>query len=649
MSTLGWLPSGTVSTLGLSLVHFLWQGAAAALLLAVASAALRARSPRARYGVALALLMAMLLAPVATFVVLRDAESFDGPATLAATAGVPSPPVALSDGATVRLPLAQHTDPAAYLPALVAFWAAGVLLLSLRTMGGWALLWRLRRSGRRVLDLQEAATALARRMRISRPVRVCESVLVQVPTAMGWIKPMVLLPPATLLGLSAAQLELVLAHELAHIRRLDPLVALLQAAAETLLFYHPAVWWVSHRLRVEREECCDDAAVAVCGNAVAYARTLATLEELRLRAPRPVMALSGGSLAARVRRLVAPSGTTAGARWPVALLILLLAGAGAAPATLRAGSQRAGAGEASASEEAQPAPEGPSAVTIAQETKPEPETPSKREKTEAPSAPERASQPPVFTTREIIAMRQAGVTADFVEEFEALGHHGLGSDELIELRQSGVTPDYAREMAGLGYKLSREQLITLRQQGVTSDYVRELADEGLRELSPGALMQLRAQGVTPDYAHELRQAAGRPFSAMELTMLRNQGVNAEDVAAFKASGHTLLTAPRLAALRSQGVTADYVEEMKTLGYPQLSAPKLIALRSQGVTPDYVRELQELGYRDLSPGALINLRAMGVTPEWVRELKDAGWTGLSTDELVTLRSEGFQPQGWRRKP
>jgi beta-lactamase regulating signal transducer with metallopeptidase domain len=644
MSAFGWLQQGTVWTLGWTLVHFLWQGAAAALLLALANAALRGHSPRARYGVGLALLLAMLAAPVVTFVAVHEPVPVGTPPVLALTAAVPAPPLPPSGEPSLAPPAEGRADPAAYLPALVAFWAAGVLLLSLRTLGGWLLVFRLRRSGRAVAGLQEAAAALARRMRISRPVRVCESFLVQVPTAMGWIKPMILLPPATLLGLSAAQLELVLAHELAHIRRLDPLAALLQAAAETLLFYHPAVWWVSHRLRVEREECCDDAAVAVCGNAVAYARTLATLEELRLRAPGPVMALSGGSLAARVRRLVSPPGATAMARWPVALLILLLAGAGVAPATLRAGSQPAATSEAPPADEA---PAGAESASATEPQEPRVEPSGKQEKKPAPPAAERTAAPPVFTTQQIIAMGQAGVTPEFVEELEELGHRGLGSEELIELRQSGVTGDFVGELAELGYKLSTDQLIALRQQGVTPDYVRELAEEGLRDLSPGALAQLRNQGVTPDYAREMRQAAGRPFSTLELTMLRNQGVNPEDAAAFKASGH-VLTAPRLAALRNQGVTADYVEELKALGYPQLSSAKLIALRSQGVTADYVRELQELGYRDLQPGALINLRAMGVTPEWVRELREAGWTGLSTDELVTLRSEGFQPHGWRRQ-
>src|SRR5207302_2395764 len=116
----------------------------------------------------------------------------------------------------------------------------------------------------------------------------------------GWLRPAVLRPVSTLGGLSPGQLEAVLAHELAHVRRHDSLVSLLQAAVETLLFYHPAVWWASERVRAERELCCDDEAVAACGDALAYARALADLEALRPAPPRLALAATGGRLFDRI-------------------------------------------------------------------------------------------------------------------------------------------------------------------------------------------------------------------------------------------------------------------------------------------------------------------------------------------------------------
>jgi HEAT repeat protein len=120
----------------------------------------------------------------------------------------------------------------------------------------------------------------------------------------GWLRPVILLPASALTGLTPQQLEAIIAHELAHIRRHDYLINLLQAVIETLLFYHPAVWWVSRQIRQEREHCCDDLAVAVCGDSLTYARALLEMEQLRAAGPQLAMAVNGGSLMNRIQRLV---------------------------------------------------------------------------------------------------------------------------------------------------------------------------------------------------------------------------------------------------------------------------------------------------------------------------------------------------------
>ena len=129
-----------------------------------------------------------------------------------------------------------------------------------------------------------------------------ESAAVTVPTLVGWVRPVVLLPAAALSGLTPEQLEAILAHELAHVRRHDYLVNLLQSLVETLLFYHPAVWWVSAEVRAEREHCCDDLAVAVCGDRLVYVSALAELTSMERRAF--ALAATDGSLLDRVRRIL---------------------------------------------------------------------------------------------------------------------------------------------------------------------------------------------------------------------------------------------------------------------------------------------------------------------------------------------------------
>ena len=303
-----------VQALGWTLLHFLWQGAALAALFASLNWALRHATPTARYALAAATLLGMLAMPVATLSTLAARQvsaAESGPSCAASedpacSKAVPFLPAVLAT--PVSEPTRQQLEH--FLSPLVSLWTAGVLLLSLRTFGGWVLVQRLRVNGLSpVPEALEATLARLREaLRISAPVRLFQSALVQVPTALGWLRPVVLVPAGALVGLTASQLELVLAHELAHIRRRDYLVNLLQTAVETLLFYHPAVWWVSGRMRIEREHCCDDLAVAACGNPVGYARALADLERLGTRGPVLAMAASGGSLFDRVARLVTPRG-----------------------------------------------------------------------------------------------------------------------------------------------------------------------------------------------------------------------------------------------------------------------------------------------------------------------------------------------------
>ena len=159
---------------------------------------------------------------------------------------------------------------------LVALWFAGVLLFSLRTAGGFLVVARLRRLDSHPVGAELLARCrdLQQRLGITRVVRYCESVHLDAPAVLGWFRPVVFLPLSALTGLNEAQLRAVIAHELAHIRRFDAFINVFQVAVETLLFYHPAVWWLNKRIRADREDCCDDVAVSVTGGSVGYARAL---------------------------------------------------------------------------------------------------------------------------------------------------------------------------------------------------------------------------------------------------------------------------------------------------------------------------------------------------------------------------------------
>ncbi len=288
-----------VQTIGWVLIHFLWQGAVVAVVFAAGMLSLRKAQPTVRYAFGLFCLALMGLAPIVTgMAIYQDAAVV-----------LSLPAASIADQA-----LAVHASPSASwheflnaaMPLLVVAWAVCVLFLAFRLTLNWLHIRYLSANGVIPLDaqLQASVRTLQARFKLTRVVRVMESTLVHVPTVFGWLRPVILLPTSTLTGLTVNQIELVIAHEMGHIRRFDYVVNLIQVAIETLLFYHPAVRWVSRRIREEREKCCDDLVVSICGQPIEYAKALAGLESLRKMVPEPALGATGGILYQRIERIV---------------------------------------------------------------------------------------------------------------------------------------------------------------------------------------------------------------------------------------------------------------------------------------------------------------------------------------------------------
>jgi uncharacterized protein (TIGR03435 family) len=342
-----------VQALARALLHFIWQGALLAGAFLVATALTRAYSARLRYAIGCTVMSLMPIVFVATILRSESSPQAAFPSQRVTTPGSIVIPLD-SAGVDRAFPASSAIVPGsdadwltvlhlAALPGWTVFlWLAGVLALSMYTVVGWLRVQLLRQRSVEPANAAwtETMDNIARRLEISKPVRLYISAIAEVPTVIGWIRPFILLPFSAVTGLSQAQLRAILAHELAHVRRYDYLVNLLQNAIETLLFYHPAVWWVSRQIRQEREHCCDDIAVEVCGDVMVYAGALTQLEELRGTIPEPALAATGGELLARVRRLMGQRGEKAqdripasvGATMAVALVVAAVMGAGNAPA-----------------------------------------------------------------------------------------------------------------------------------------------------------------------------------------------------------------------------------------------------------------------------------------------------------------------------
>ncbi len=245
---------------------------------------------------------------------------------------------------SLAMPLAAAA-PAVRWPSLVlAAWLCGALLMTLRIAAQHRAVERLRRSAQPLpAAWRERVAALARALGLRAVPTVALSPACDTPIVLGLVRPLVLLPAGVLHGVSPEVLEAALAHELMHLRRLDPWLHAAQVGVEVLLFFNPAVWWLSWRVACEREHACDEAVLrARRVSPLPYARALVELEAWRQRpSPALTLGLGGPGLGARVRRLVQPRRVSRARRWAarvgvmlgVVLLVATLGRASGPPAT----------------------------------------------------------------------------------------------------------------------------------------------------------------------------------------------------------------------------------------------------------------------------------------------------------------------------
>ncbi|HVR37932.1 MAG TPA: M56 family metallopeptidase [Thermoanaerobaculia bacterium] len=545
--------SGPVAeAVGWALLHLVWQGVLVAAILAAALALLSRRSANARYLASCIALASLLVLGIAT--AWREYE----PDSVAMISTGKSVDVTVHQAA----PLGEITWLGwiqIHLPNIVLLWMIGVALLSARLLFSWVRAQRLARRGAEPpIEWTRTVARIADAMQLRRAVKLLESAAVEVPAVVGWLRPVILVPASALTGLSHEQLEMVLAHELAHIRRNDFLVNLLQAIVETLMFYHPAVWWMSRRVRIERENCCDDLAVAVTGNALQYARALTRLEELRATTPAAAVASNGGSLLDRIRRIAAPRDAAGvSSRWAAALatvtFVTLLFVAPSLPAK----------SDEPAPPTPPPAPAAPAPVIIedlpvvpgatAPTPPPTPRAPRVPRGTPTVNVAPAVAAAPTPRPMAVVAPRPAPMPEIPLTPIPPMTPMAMVDFEAMPLfDEPADKPD--------SEKLSIDELVQLRVMGVTPEYVSDI-----RKVFPAAtirqMVSLRAVGVTPEYLRDML-AAGAPIkTARDATTLRSLGVQPEFVKSLADAGYANLSVKDLTRLAAAGVNADYIRDL----------------------------------------------------------------------------------------
>jgi beta-lactamase regulating signal transducer with metallopeptidase domain len=645
---LHWISPMTMHSLGWALLHFLWQGAALAALAATAMAMFR--RPPARYAIGLAALALMLLSPLATFFFYFQPQTSTTASTMSSPLAAAAWPIArgntAASGATSWARATRSFDrPLDAFPWLVEAWLIGVALLSLRSAGGFILLERERRRKSAIVadHVLEICHTLQDQLGLNRAIQYCESAFLHAPAVIGWFRPIVFLPATALSGLSEEQLRMVIAHELAHIQRFDAFVNLFQVCVETLLFYHPAVWWLNKRIRAERELCCDETAVAVCGNAVEYARALTLMEEWRT-APELAMAANRGPLAERVLHLLGMHSSRAGIRKEgfagsiIFLTTALVAGnallgiAHPKPIVYASSSIRhmftAAALQAQAAPQAAPAAK-PSAAA-SQEPHPEQTPLSAQSYIDGMKSAGLGD----LSADDLIALKIQDVTPEYVRGMHELGLHP-DADGLVGMKVQGITPEYVKELRSLGFNPDVDQIVGMKVQGVTPEYVRGMKEAGI-PADADQIVGMKVQGVTPEYVREL-QGLGLKMDADEIVGLKVQGVTPAYVKGLRDQGFNP-DADDIVGMKVQGVTPEYIHDIRALGLNP-SADEIVGMKVQSVTPDYIKALQSAGFKP-SVDDIIGAKVQGVTPEFIELAHKHGFQNLTLDKLIQLKRLGI---------
>jgi bla regulator protein BlaR1 len=306
-----------VDSLGWTLLHFIWQGALIGCVTALLLTLLRNARPETRYNIACSGLLACLLWPAAELSLRLQGGDMVTAQMRFADALVASGAAGAPGGLLGWLQ--------AQLLWIVGLWAVCAAAMSLRMALGLLWIRQAQLSRRGDARLQAVVSQLSRQFGVARGVSLRVVDQLDSPVTAGWLRPVILVPAALATGMPHELLNALLAHEMAHVRRMDYLVTLGQNVIEILLFYHPAVWWISGRIRAEREQIADDLAARHTGEPRTLALALSELDRFQAYGQQLAIAANGGDLLSRVKRLVRPD--TQALNWKAAIPVLGLAAA----------------------------------------------------------------------------------------------------------------------------------------------------------------------------------------------------------------------------------------------------------------------------------------------------------------------------------
>jgi beta-lactamase regulating signal transducer with metallopeptidase domain len=565
-----------------------------------------------------------------------------------------------SPGLSAETASARHTEAAAIGPRLVnwtlAVWGVGVLLFLFKLVTGFAATNLLTR---RAAEFEDAAltglfSSLLIEVNLKRRVRLLRSERTSMPVVYGILRPAVLLP-AEAEGWSEERQRMVLLHELTHVARHDCFTQLLAQMACAVYWFNPFIWFAARRLRVEREQACDDFVLSIGTKPSDYANHL--LEIARSMQERSIFKWSQTTSVAMARRsqlegrLLAilskenkrGAVSRAAALSLVALTcVLLLSVAAVRPIVIHA--QNTGTSNTAsrvekddpvralpdASRLAGAGREGDTVVGVAAAH----EANGKGDGTVAAVASPldvglRDGQP-----EKEIGRNLNGNVERIVEDVdEAPAPQTTTIVQVPEVKL--VTKQEVNPFINAGYRQQR----TAQAQGGSGDFIDEMASVGYTNLSIDELIRLKTSGVNADLVRSLRALGFANLTAKELAALSIHGVAPDYIRAIRAAGYNDLSAKDLTTFRIHGITPEDIKNLRDAGYGNLAAKQLIEFAIHGVTPAFISSIRAAGYSNLSPKELASLRIYGITPEFIRTARSR-LGDLTIKQLISLKNIGI---------
>ena len=637
----------TVTTI---LMHSLWQGILIGLLAAIALSLLRSRNAKIRYAVSCIAMAAIIVAAVVTAISVWP----DGYGSARHVSGVTGDLISgrsSSDvGATISIPPPTKDVPSSnrwwqHPPTRRYFfmiWVAGVMLFSVYHLLGWRRARGFVKRGTSPVpsEWQARFEKLRDELRVKKLVTLLRSSLVRVPCVVGWIKPVILVPVSIFTMLDPSEIEMILVHELAHIRRYDILINIAQTAMEALFFFNPAIWWLSRQIRIEREDCCDDTAILRTGNRLRYARALANLEEVRMFQTSFGSALAGTLLKRRIQRIVGAtrprfysSTLSLSGMLLIASLIVLLFGllGGSNDSVVQAGKKI---------EATQTFDPGPG------DLRGEWEIESDHDKLHIRFNRGRDSRIVFsFDRNELFdkigdgqkpfqLVRDAG-TFFLDGEFGRNGRDCWGKGEWYFQPDS----EFVHFMNEYGLRVDdKEKVLATAIFDVSREYISGLEVYNYLHLDVDKLISARSQGITPEYIEEFRKAGYPDLPYDRLLSMRVQGVSSEDAREFDKLGVGHLTADQLISAKIHDITPEFVEGFRKAGFRDLSYNSFVTLRAFNLDVGDFEDCYRHRFMDLSEDNMVWVCGFGITQKDIEEMRELGYSDI--DSIIKMLAEKY---------